>query len=68
VQELVDRKLVVVDHPMRISHVLPERIECGLVYSFRLDKMPIELIEQEQVGRNFNGGKEVAATGPRLPI
>jgi hypothetical protein len=68
VQELVDRKLVVVDHPMRISHVLPERIECGLVYSFRLDKMPVVLIEQEQVSRNFNGGKEVAATGPRLPI
>ena len=67
-KELIDLELIIIDDPLRIGEIFPDRVSVRLVIGFRLDKIAVEEIKQEFVQQNLAGRKEVTSARPGLPI
>ena len=66
-KELIDLKLILIDDPLRIGEILPDRVAVRLVIGLRLDKIAVKEIEQVFVQQNLADWKEVTPAGPGLP-
>ena len=65
-KELIDLELIIIDDPLRIGEIFPDRVSVRLVIGFRLDKIAVEEIKQEFVQQNIAGRKEDELS-PRSP-
>ena len=66
-KELIDLELIIIDDPLRIGEIFPDRVSVRLVFGLRLDKIAVKEIKQKFIQQNLAGRKEVTPARPGLP-